>query len=70
MKWLERSPTTRLSYPYSLILETRGWSAWIKTETRYANLGRELSLDKAKALCEQHKTKDEFRGDAPWGVRS
>jgi hypothetical protein len=57
MNWVSRDGKY-ISHPYSLIAEVRGYSAWIQTETRYANLGRELSLDKAKALCEQHRAKE------------
>lgn len=59
MKWVQRDKR-QFSSPYSLIHEIRGYSAWIKTDTQFACLGRELKLEQAKNLCLKHSLNAEF----------
>lgn len=59
MKWIEKQHR-HLSAPYQLLSSIRGWEAWIKTDTRFVCLGRELKLEEAKNLCLKHSLNAEF----------
>jgi hypothetical protein len=55
MKWFEREGTY-LCAPYRITLEAHGRSAWVYSKAHSGCLGRRMTLDQAKALCEKHKS--------------
>lgn len=57
MKWVYRSHAW-FSSPYQVLSSIRGWEAWIYSKKQSGLLGRQLTLDQAKALCEQHRAKE------------
>lgn len=55
MNWIKRGHRY-LAAPYQILSSIRGYEAWIYSRNQAGCLGRELpSLEKAQALCEQHR---------------
>jgi hypothetical protein len=58
MKWLEKTKNLHLSAPYQVVRNLHGWDAYIYSKRHSGVLGRRMTLDRAKALCEEHKAKE------------
>jgi len=52
MKWFAKRDGFWVCAPYQLIRSTHGWDAWVHSKARNGVLGRRMSLERAKALCE------------------
>lgn len=56
MNWLERE-NAHLCGDYRLYRGTRGWSVWFYGGKTQCVLARDVTLEVAKKICEQHKAK-------------